>query len=323
MVAFFVFEQARLIDVTGPLEVFATASAIAGKPLYRIHVASIDGEDVTSGAGAKIGVDSAVADLPHPIDILMVPGTFEWARTSTDERQLAGLRLAATHSKRIAAVCAGSFLLAAIGVLDGRRATTHWDLVDELAERYPNVEVDGTPIFVEDGWIYTSAGGTAGIDLALAMVESDHGPELARKVAQFLVVFMQRPGGQAQFSARMRAQPTSQTELRSLLDEIAEDPAADHRLATLSDRAGFSERHLSRVFKRELGLTPARYVETVRLEAARSMLETSDAPLPVIARQCGLSSAETLRRTFSREVGVTPHAYRERFRTTGVAAQRV
>ena len=320
-VVFFGFDQARLIDITGPWEVFATANAMAEKELYRIRAVSVTGDDIVCGAGASIAADCAIRDLSRPIDILMVPGTFEWARVSEDEAVLEAMRFAAARSKRIAAVCAGAFLLAAIGLLDGRRATTHWECADELARRFPDVEVDGKSIFVEAGWIFTSAGGTAGIDLALAMVENDYGPELARATAQFLVVFMQRPGGAAQFSARMMAKPTEQADLRSVLDSIAEDPAGDHRLAALSERAGFSERHLARLFKRELGQTPARYVESVRLEAARDMLQTSDAPLEMIARQSGLSSAETLRRAFAREVGVTPHAYRQRFRTTGVTVQ--
>lgn len=319
-ITFFGFDDARLIDITGPLEVFSTANAIVGEDLYEISVLSVDGSDVKSGAGAKIGVDGAVADRDDEIDILVVPGSFEWDRVSRDEEVLDALRTAVARSRRVVAVCAGSFLLAEIGLLDGRRATTIWDLVGELTERFPAVEVDGRPIFIADGDVYTSAGGTAGIDLALAIVEADHGAELARSTAQYLVVFMQRPGDAAQFSARMLARPTSQPELRALLDGIAEDPAGDHRLSALSERAGFSERHLARLFKRDLGMTPARYVEAVRVEEARSLLVASDAPLEVIAERSGLSSAETLRRAFSREVGVTPHAYRTRFRTTGIAA---
>jgi len=317
-VTFFGFDEARLIDITGPLEVFSTANSIVGDDLYEISVRSVEGGDVTSGAGTKIGVDGAISDCDDEIDILIVPGTFEWARISRDEAVLAALRDAVDRSRRVAAVCAGAFLLAELGFLDGRRATTIWDLVDELTDRYPEVEVDGRPIFIADGDVYTSAGGTAGIDLALAIVEADHGAELARSAAQYLVVFMQRPGDAAQFSARMRARPTKRPALRLLLDGIAEDPTGDHRLSALSERAGFSERHLARIFKRDLGMTPARYVEAVRVEAARSLLVTSDAPLEVIALRSGLSSAETLRRTFSREVGVTPHAYRRRFRTTGI-----
>jgi transcriptional regulator GlxA family with amidase domain len=246
-VAFFGFDQARLIDITGPLEVFSTANAVVGEKLYELEVLSVDGSEITSGAGTRLSVDGAVADGDGQIDILVVPGSFEWDRVSRDEKVLAALRIAVDRSRRIASVCAGSFLLAEIGVLDGRRVTTIWDLVETLTERYPEVDVDGRPIFIVDGDVYTSAGGTAGIDLTLAIVEGDHGPELARLVAQYLVVFMQRPGDAAQFSARMLARPTKQPELRSLLDGIAEDPAADHRLAALSDRVGFSERHLARL----------------------------------------------------------------------------
>jgi transcriptional regulator GlxA family with amidase domain len=212
-----------------------------------------------------------------------------------------------------------AFLLGAAGLLDGRRATTHWMFFDEFADRFPETELERGPIFVNDGEVFTSAGGTAAIDLALAMVEADHGPALAREAARFLVVFMQRPGGHTQFSVRMSSVPAD-TPLRGLLDAIAEDPAGDHRLGTLSQRGGFSERHLTRVFMRDVGMTPARYVEEVRVELARSLLESSDAPLDAVARDSGLGSAETLRRVFTRHKGVTPHAYRQRFRTTGIRA---
>lgn len=203
-------------------------------------------------------------------------------------------------------------------MLNGRRATTHWQFVDELERRFPDVEVERYPIFVEDGHVFTSAGVTAGIDLALAMVELDHGPEIARRTAQFLVVFMQRPGSQAQFSARMSLEATRSSPIRALLDSIAANPAGDHSLSELAGRAGYSERHLTRVFAKELGRTPARYVEDVRVEAARTILETSETPLGAVAAQVGLGSAESLRRAFLRGVGIPPGAYRQRFRTTGV-----
>lgn len=317
--AFFVFDRFRLIDVTGPLEVFGTANLIAERELYSITVASPDGADVTCGSGIKLGVDAAVDAVEAPVDLMLIPGTVRWEEVREDGEVLDALRRMASRSERIASVCAGSLLLAAVGMLDGRRASTHWELTDELALRHPEVQVMGDRIFVEDGSIYTAAGGTAGIDLALAILEDDHGAELAREVARFLVVFMQRPGGQDQFSTRMRFEPRGPSSLRPLLDSIAADPAADHRLAALSRRAGFSERHLTRVFKREVGVTPARYVEAVRIEAARSLLESSEAPLATIARESGLSSAETMRRAFAREIGVTPEAYRRSFRTTGLA----
>jgi transcriptional regulator GlxA family with amidase domain len=318
--AFFGYNGANLLDLSGPMEVFSTANAIAERELYRLVLTSPDGESIRTVAGPQLSADMAVAELDAPVDTLVVPGSHRWAEVSADEDLLASLRIAAGRSERIASVCAGAFMLAAIGLLDGRRATTHWQLADELAARHPGVEVDPRPIFVRDDPILTSAGITSGIDLSLAMLESDQGPELTREVARFLVVFMQRPGNQAQFSARMLADPANGSPLRDTLDLIAADPAGDHRLAALSDRAGFSERHFTRLFKRELGVTPARYVESVRFETARSMLETSDAPLDLIAKRSGLATAESLRRCFARELGITPHAYRQRFRTTGVAS---
>jgi transcriptional regulator GlxA family with amidase domain len=314
------FEGAGFLDVSGPAEVFSVADALVGGDAYRIVIASPDGSDATSSSGFRIGVGSAVGDLGGPLDTVLVPGTWTWPEAIEDPVLMAAVAGAAGRARRVAGVCVGAFLMAAAGLLDGRRATTHWQFLDALEERFPEVRVERDPIFVVDGRLHTSAGVTAGIDLALAMVEADHGPALARRVARHLVVFMQRPGGQSQFSVRLEAEPLERSPLRTLLDAVAADPAADHRLAAMSERAGFSERHLTRVFARELGTTPARYVEMVRVEAARSLLETTDAPLESIARQSGLGSPETLRRAFGRVCGTTPHAYRQRFVTTGIAA---
>jgi transcriptional regulator GlxA family with amidase domain len=256
-------------------------------------VVSPDGADVPSSTGLRIGVDGSVDDLTGPIDTLVVPGSWGWATSMSDTPLLAALAAMAARSRRVAAVCTGAFLLGAAGMLDGRRATTHWQFVDELAARFPAALVERDPIFVGDGEVYTSAGVTAGIDLALAMLEADHGPDLARAIARYLVVFMQRPGGQAQFSVRMQTEPRPRSPLRALLDGITADPAADHRLAALSTRSGYSERHLTRMFARELGTTPARWVEQVRVEAARMLLESTDLPLDAVARRSGLGSVES------------------------------
>ncbi len=312
------FDGAGFLDVAGPAEVFAVADALSMGGRYRVVVASPDGRDVVASSGLRMGVDTRAADV-DPVDTLVGPGGWTWPSTSRDTVLIAAVRAAAARSRRVAGVCVGAFMLAENGLLDGRRATTHWQFAGDLAARHPRVEVDADAIFVADGHVYTSAGVTAGIDLALALVEADHGAAVARRVARHLVVFMQRPGGQAQFSVRLRAEPVERPTLRALLDGIAADPAGDHRLAALSRRAGFSERHLTRLFARELGTTPARYVEQVRLEAARALLETSDAPLGAIAREAGFGSAETLRRAFGRQVGVTPDGYRRRFATTRVA----
>ncbi len=314
------FEGAGLLDVSGPAEVFAVANAITLQDAYDVVIASPDGRDPVSSSGFRIGVGGAASEVEGPLDTVLVPGTWTWPEAVGDATVLAAVSDAAARSRRVAGVCVGALVLAAVGLLDGRRATTHWQFLDELAVRFPAVHVVRGPIFVRDDGVYTSAGVSAGIDLALALVEDDLGAAVARRVARHLVVFMQRPGGQSQFSVHLRSEPPERSPLRALLDAVAADPAGDHRLAALSARAGFSERHLTRVFARELATTPARYVERVRVEAARAMLESSDAPLDAVARRCGLGSAETLRRAFARTVGVTPHAYRCRFATTGVAS---
>jgi transcriptional regulator GlxA family with amidase domain len=321
------YDGAQVLDIMGPAEVFYAADAIAGGTMYpqissgehyRVRIVSVDGRDVVSSSGLRLGVEASLADIEGPIDTLIVPGSDAWAEVMQREDLVDALAEGAERCRRLASVCAGAFLLGAVGMLDGRSATTHWLFLDELGRRFPETTVDREAIFVGDGRVFTGAGATAGIDLALALVEADHGAALARDVARFLVVFMQRPGSHAQFSVRLRAEPVTRG-LRDLLDTIAADPAGDYRLAALSARSGFSARHLTRVFARELGTTPARYVEQVRVEAARALLEQSDAPLDAIARRCGLGTAESLRRAFARDVGATPHAYRQRFRTTGVA----
>lgn len=319
-VAILAFDGTQMLDVTGPAEVFDIADRMGGGGLYDVVVTSAHGGTCVSSAGLRFSTDAPSRDVAV-IDTFVVPGTYDWRGALTQPGIGEALADGVRRSRRIAAVCGGSFLLGPTGVLDGRRVTTHWMFLDDLALAVPAAQVQRGPIFVADGPVLTSAGVTAGIDLALSMVESDHGADLARRVARYLVVFMQRPGGQTQFSVRMRAEPRSSS-LRVVLDGVAQDPGGDHRLAALSRRAGFSERHLARLFMSELGVTPATYVAEVRLEAARVLLESSDAPLDVIADQCGLGSAETLRRSFSRAQGVSPHAYRARFRSTRPATAR-
>jgi len=319
-VAVLAFDDAQVLDVVGPAEVFHAADALAGGGQYRVRVTSPGGADAIGGSGLRIGVSGALAELEGPLDTVVVPGSHAFRRVAVDPVVLGALRAGVDRSRRVAAVCAGAFFLGALGALDGRRATTHWMFLDELARSFPAATVERGPIFVADGPIHTSAGVTAGIDLALALVEADLGPELAREVARYLVVFMQRPGGQAQFSVRLEARATRNATIRVVLDAVVADPAGDHRLAALAARAGFSERHLVRVFAREIGTTPARYVEQVRVEAARELLESTELALPAIARRSGLGSPDALRRAFLREFGIGPHDYRMRFRTTGVAA---
>jgi transcriptional regulator GlxA family with amidase domain len=311
------YHGVRLLDIAGPLEAF---HALPLDGAYRVTVVSPTGGNVATHTGTAIATVAAAEIAGEPIDTLIVPGAIDW-RGSIDNEPVRDLVLsAASRSRRVASVCAGAFVLAAVGLLDGHRAATHWRLAGELAARFPQVEVDGDAIHIRSGNVYSSAGVSAGIDLSLALIEEDHGAAVSRAVAQDLVVFAQRPGGQAQFSVRLNTPVTNHEPVRALLDSIVADPAIDHRLSALSERSGFSERHLTRVFQRELGTTPARYVEAVRIEAARGLLEQTELTLEVVAERSGLGSAETLRRVFVRQLGVPPQSYRRRFATVGISA---
>lgn len=312
-----VYDGVRLLDVTGPLEVFAVANEQGGD--YRSRLASPDGRDVVANTGTRLGVDLSLSSADARGSTLVVPGGPNWLHTISDAGLVDQIRRLSGQSTRTASVCAGAFALAAAGLLDGRRATTHWELADQLARRFPRIEVDRDAIFVEDGPVITSAGVTSGIDLALALVEKDLGAETARLVAKQMVVFLQRPGGQSQFSVRLSAGQARHELVRKVLDAITSDPAGDHSLEVLAGRAGVSARHLTRLFRDEVGTTPARFVEKVRVEAAQLLLEATTDPLDVIARQVGLGSPETLRRAFTRVLNTTPGTYRARFHTTGVS----
>jgi transcriptional regulator GlxA family with amidase domain len=283
---------------------------------YRLVVATADGLPVRTSSGVRIAADAALPDLvPEEIDSLIVTGALSMAGPLRDGRLMAALRRLAAGARRVCSVCVGAFLLAEAGLLDGRHATTHWAACDQLAARYPAVTVAPDRIFVRDGSVYTSAGVTAGVDLALALVEEDHGGEVARTVARWLVVFLQRPGGQSQFSERLRLPVPAGSPLRAVVDAIVANPAADHRVPELAVRAALSERHLSRMFLAQTRTTPARFVERVRVEAARELLEATDLPVDAVASRSGFGSAETMRRAFLRVVEVGPGEYRQRFRT--------
>ncbi|MFF1716582.1 GlxA family transcriptional regulator [Streptomyces sp. NPDC058268] len=309
------FDGVRLLDVAAPLEVFATASRYTGGR-YTVRVCTPDGQDVRTSTGLRIAADLPAADVSGA-DTLVVPGHAELVTFAERPDLVELVAQLAGGAGRVAAVCTGAFALAAAGLLRGRRATTHWEHAAKLALLYPDITVTADAIHVQDGPVLTSAGVTAGIDVCLALVEQDHGPDIARRVARDLVVFLQRPGGQSQFSAASRAPATSHPVLRPLLDAIAADPAADHRLATLAGRAAVSPRHLTRLFTRQIGATPAAYVESLRLEAARMLLERG-ASVTDAAERSGHGSDETLRRAFARHLGTTPSAYAARFRTTRV-----
>ena len=318
-VRIFIFPGVRLLDVTGPIEVFTSANDFGGR--YRLELVSADGGDVITSGGTRLGSDLAVGDLGRPSDVLIIPGGPGWERLIKDDAFLDVVRELNERSRSTASVCTGAFLLAAAGLLDGRRATTHWRDAGQLALRFPAVRVEPDAIFVEDGRLMTSAGVSAGIDLSLAIVEKHDGAQVARAVAKDMVVFMQRPGGQSQFSVRAQAPHTRHETLRRVLDAVVEDPAGSHTLSAMARRAGLSARQVTRLFDHEVGMTPARYVEQVRLEAARAMLETGDDTLEVVARRAGFGSPESLRRAFTRHLGVVPSAYRASFHTTGASAK--
>jgi transcriptional regulator GlxA family with amidase domain len=311
------FEDVQTLDVVGPAEVFSIADRIANGGNYAVEVVAPSAEAITTGSGLRLLPHRTLAGVRGPIDTLVVAGGTGVRPALQDERLVRWIRSAASRSRRVASVCTGAFLLAEAGLLEGRRATTHWASCDQLQRRYPALEVDRAPIFVRDGDVYTSAGVTAGIDLALALVEEDLGAAVARDVARWLVLFLRRPGNQAQFSGEPAWQPAERPPLRDLQGWIAENLTADLSVPALAERAFMSPRNFARAFRREVGMTPAAYVESVRLERARAELEAGDASVDAVAAACGFGTVETLRRAFQRRFDVNPAAYRSRFRTRG------
>ena len=307
------YPAVQLLDVTGPIQVFASANDFVteagGPPPYSLRVVSQGGQDVTASAGLALATEPLTR---APLDTLMVAGG-EGAETAADNPVLVDwVRERATEARRVASVCTGAFVLAAAGVLDGRRAATHWMFCNRLARRFPAVRVEADPIFVRDGPVWTSAGVTAGIDLALALVEEDLGRAVALAVARYLVVFLKRPGGQAQFSAALALQ-AAEDKFGALHAWIGGHLVDDLPLSVLADQAGMSERSFSRRYAEATGQTPARAIERLRVEAARRLLSETRTPVKRIAQRCGFGSEETMRRSFLRVLSVTPQNYRSRF----------
>jgi transcriptional regulator GlxA family with amidase domain len=310
------FDGVQSLDVTGPAEVFAAA----GHP---VTLLTTDGAPVVTSSGLTLVPHGDLASIgEEAVDTLVVAGGDGTPAAMADRVLVDWLRRTAGRCRRVTSVCSGAFLLAEAGVLDGRRATTHWSVCDVLARRYPSVRVDAAPIYVRDGHVWTSAGVTAGMDLALALVEEDHGREEALRIARRFVMFLRRPGNQAQFSAQLAAQAAGRHGLREVQRWAAEHPDADLSVEALARRAGMSARHFARCFTAEVGVTPARYVETVRVEAARRLLEETDEGVEAVARTCGFGTAETMRRAFLRTIRLPPAEYRARFRTATPAATR-
>lgn len=313
------FPDFQLLDVTGPLEVFGrTARWLVEQGhrtdlAYTIEVVASSAGPLMSSSGIRLVAERAYTKAGSGIDTLMIAGGRGAQPAAGDKSLIAWLRRTAPRVRRVASVCTGTFILGAAGLLDGRRATTHWASCDALARRHPRITVDPSPIFTRDGHIYTSAGVTAGMDLALAMVEDDLGRQVALQVARRLVMFLRRPGGQSQFSVHLSVQQADREPLRELQDWIGDHLPEDLTNGALADRVAMSPRHFARVFREGVGVTPARYVELLRVEAARRRLEESSDSVEVIASMCGFGTAESMRRAFLKVIKVSPTAYRGRF----------
>ena len=307
------FDSAQILDVTGPMEVFSTASRFIESAGYRTDVVTTRGGPVRASCGLEFA-SSPAGDVVGPVDTLIVAGGTGIETATADEELLDHVRRLAIDARRVASVCSGAFVLAAAGLLEGRRATTHWDACRLLDDRYAGVTVDADAIYVRDGNVWTSAGVTAGIDLALALVADDHGPGAAATVARRLVVYLQRSGGQTQFSALLAAQMAETAPVSDLLSWLRDHLADDLTVASLARQINLSERQFSRVFKAEVGVTAAHHVEAVRLESACRLLETTSRTIEQIARSCGFGTPETMNRTFQRRLGTTPGEHRHHFR---------
>lgn len=307
----------QVLDVAGPHEVFAGVGDLVrstgGDGGYSVRVVSVDGGVIRTESG--LSIDTVALPRRGTTDTLILPGGRGVHVARKDAVLMDWIRTTATKARRVATVCSGTFLGAEAGLLDGQRVTTHWARADRLAAEFPDLDVDPDPIFVrsDDGRLWTSAGVTAGIDLSLAMVEEDHGTEIAQTSARWLVMFLRRPGGQSQFAAPVWMPRAERSTIRSLQHEVETKPAGDHRIPALAARVSMSPRHFTRVFSVEVGEPPGTYVERVRTEAARRALEETNDPIPVIATRCGFGTAETLRRTFVKRLGVPPDQYRRRF----------
>jgi transcriptional regulator GlxA family with amidase domain len=330
------YPDVQILDVVGPLEVFARTSRWlrdnrGARGAYTVEIVGLAAGPFSASSGLRLHADRALGQLARlapgrRVDTLMVAGGIGAERHARHPKILRFLRRQSTQVRRLASVCTGAFLLAEAGLLAGRSATTHWSACADLAARFPEIRVEPDRLYVKDGAIYTSAGVTAGMDLALALVEEDFGREVALAVARALVMFVKRPGGQAQFSAQLAEQLAAREPVRDLQAYIVEHPRGDLSVGTLARRLGMSPRNFARVFTHEVGTTPARFVTKARVETARRLLEESHDDLEAVCAASGLGTTESMRRAFLRVVGVPPSEYRERFNTQargGTAPRRV
>lgn len=323
--AFFALDGVQSLDVTGPMEAFAVANRFGGA--YELVLCSESGRPIRTNAGPALGPAVALAELPAPVDTLVVCGGSEEAMLAAyrDGASLTDVRQCAARARRTVSVCTGAFVLAAAGLLDGRRAATHWNAADRFRRMFPRVDLDADAIFVADPPYYSSAGVTAGIDLALALIEADHGPRTALSVARELVLFLRRPGGQTQFSAGLNLPTNGPGPIAALAARILEDPSGrihgeGRRLSDLARSVNMSERTFLRAFRKATGTTPARFVDEARIMRAKALLEETADPLDRVAHKAGFGSVDALSRSFHRSAGITPGAYRDRFGAAAAAA---
>lgn len=319
------FDQAQLLDIAGPLQTFATTCEIVAgrgaltdrRPVpYDLTVVSRTGGPIRTSSGLTLETVSIAAMARRPIDTLIAVGGRGVEAAARDPRLVRWLTRAAAPARRVCSVCTGAFLLAETGLLAGRRATTHWEFCAQLQARHPDIRVEADPIYVRDGRVWTSAGITAGIDLALALVEDDLGRAIALQAARHLVVFLKRPGGQAQFSEPLKAQaatPGNDDQFAALHAWMADNLARDLSVERLAAQARMSPRHFARLYAAQQGTTPAKAVETLRVEAARRTLEETPTPIKRVAAVCGFGDEERMRRSFMRRLGLSPLDYRRRF----------
>jgi transcriptional regulator GlxA family with amidase domain len=305
------------MELLGVRDMFEFASYLgvqADQPAaYRVEVASADGQPIDLGRGLNLGGVLALGEDTEPIDTLVIIGGMTAWDAAEDPHLIAAIQAAATRAARVVSTCSGAFLLAAAGLLDGRKATTHWDCATRLASEYPAITVEPDAIYLRDGDIWTSAGVTAAHDLVLALVEQDLGPERALELARQIVVPLRREGGQTQFSVRLASPPVRRQPIREIQEYILANPGADLSLAALAERAHLSTRHFNRLFRAEVGTSAGGYVERVRLEAARRRIERTDHPLETVAAETGFGTGDNLRRVFISTLGVGPADYRRRF----------
>jgi transcriptional regulator GlxA family with amidase domain len=317
-VVFLVYDGIQGLDLVGPWEVFHGANGVlaatgSSRARYDLSIVSVDGRSITTESGLALAtrLSGSVGRSPHT---LVIPGGFGARQASYDVELVSEVHRLANDARRVLTICSGAFVAAAAGLADGKRVATHWARAGALQREYPNVDVDPEPIFCRDGKLWSSAGVTAGIDLALAIVEQDHSAEVAQVVARWLVMFLRRPGGQSQFATPVWTERAELAPVRVAQELVEAEPGADHRVGRLAARVGMSERNFTRCFVAQVGTSPAQYVAAVRVEAARRALESTTDTVDAIAGRCGFGTAETMRRTFARRIGVSPDQYRQRFR---------